>query len=112
MAIRERRTEIAVLKTLGFSSGRVMGLVVAEALLLGLLGGVVGIGGSKAIMWTLTNTPGVRDMLTGVGLSTIDLQPIVAALGFAVSLFLGFAAGFMPAWNAYRARITDMLRTV
>ena len=39
MAVRERRTEIAVLKTLGFSSGRVMGLVVAEALLLGVLGG-------------------------------------------------------------------------
>jgi putative ABC transport system permease protein len=112
MAIRERRTEIAVLKTLGFSSGRVMGLVVAEALVLGLLGGLLGIGGSKAIMWTLTNTPGVRDMLAGVGLSTVDLQPVVAALGFAVSLFLGFAAGFMPAWNAYRARITDMLRTV
>jgi putative ABC transport system permease protein len=112
MAIRERRTEIAVLKTLGFSSGRVMGLIVAEALLLGLLGGLLGIGGSKAIMWTLTNTPGIRDMLIGVGLSSLDLQPVVAILGFAVALFLGFAAGFMPAWNAYRARITDMLRTV
>ena len=34
MAVRERRTEIAVLKTLGFRGGQVMGLVVAEALLM------------------------------------------------------------------------------
>ena len=42
MAVRERRTEIAVLKTLGFSSAQVMGLVVAEAVFLGFLGGVSG----------------------------------------------------------------------
>jgi len=33
-------------------------------------------------------------------------------LGFGVALFLGFAAGIVPALGAYRARITDMLRTV
>jgi putative ABC transport system permease protein len=112
MAIRERRTEIAVLKTLGFSSGRVMGLVVAEALTLGVLGGALGIGGSKGIMWLLTSTPGVKDMLAGLGLSEIDLVPLVAAVGFGVALVLGLAAGFMPALSAYRARITEMLRTV
>jgi len=112
MAVRERRTEIGVLKTLGFSSGQVMGLVVAEALLLGLLGGAVGIGGSQALLWMLANTPGIRDMIANVGLTELRLQPIVAAMGFAVALFLGFAAGFVPALGAYRARITDALRTV
>jgi ABC-type antimicrobial peptide transport system permease subunit len=33
-------------------------------------------------------------------------------MGFAVALFLGLAAGFMPAYQAYRSKITDMLRTV
>jgi putative ABC transport system permease protein len=112
MAVRERRTEIAVLKTLGFKSSQVMGLVVAEALMLGLLGGLLGIGGSKGIMWMLTNAPGIKDALAGIGLTSLNLQPLVAALGFAVALFLGFAAGFAPALSAYRARITDMLRTV
>ncbi len=112
MAVRERRTEIAVLKTLGFSSGRVMGLVVAEALLLGVLGGALGIGGSQGIMWLLTHAPGIKDALAGIGLTDLRLQPFVAVLGFAVALFLGFAAGFVPALGAYRARITDMLRTV
>jgi len=112
MAVRERRTEIAVLKTLGFSSARVMALLVAEALLLGVLGGALGIGGSRGIMWMLTNTPGIKDALAGIGLSELHLQPMVAALGFGVALLLGFAAGLVPALNAYRARITDMLRTV
>jgi putative ABC transport system permease protein len=112
MAVRERRTEIAVLKTLGFSSGLVMCLIVAEAVLLGVLGGALGIGGSKAIMWLLTNAPGIKDALAGIGLSSLNLKLPVAAIGFAVALFLGLAAGFVPAWGAYRAKITEMLRTV
>jgi putative ABC transport system permease protein len=112
MAVRERRTEIAVLKTLGFSSGRVMGLIVAEAVFLGALGGALGIGGSRALMWLLTTLPVIKDMLAGMGLSELNLQPAVAAVGFAVALFLGLAAGIIPAYNAYRSRITDMLRTV
>jgi putative ABC transport system permease protein len=111
MAVRERRTEIAVLKTLGFSSGRVMGLIVAEAIFLGALGGALGIGGSKGLIWLLTNAPGISDMLAGFGLSELNLQPAVAAVGFSVALVLGFAAGFVPAFSAYRAKITDMLRT-
>jgi len=112
MAVRERRTEIGVLKTLGFSSGLVMALIVAEALLLGALGGAVGIGGSQALIFMLTSAPGIKDVLAGVGLSSLALKPPIAALGFAVALFLGFAAGFVPATNAYRSKITDMLRTV
>jgi putative ABC transport system permease protein len=112
MAVRERRTEIAVLKTLGFSSSRVMGLIVAEALALGVLGGLIGTGGSQLIMYLLTHTPGVADMLMTIGLSSLTLKPGIAALGFLVALFLGFAAGFVPAYGAYRSKITDMLRTV
>jgi putative ABC transport system permease protein len=112
MAVRERRTEIAVLKTLGFPSAQVMGLVVAEAVALGVLGGALGIGGSQGLMWVLSNTPGIRDALAGIGLSGLALKPTVAAVGFVVAIFLGFAAGFVPALSAYRSRITDMLRTV
>jgi putative ABC transport system permease protein len=110
MAVRERRTEVAVLKTLGFTSARVMGLILAEAVLLAVLGGGAGTLGSKALMWTLTNMPGISEMLAGIGLNSLSLRPQVAAIGFAVALFLGAAAGFLPAWGAYRAKITDMLR--
>ena len=112
IAVRERRKEIAVLKTLGFTSKLVMGLIVAESVLIGVLGGALGIGASQGLMWLLTHTPGIQDALAGLGLSSLSLRPLVAALGFANAVFLGFVAGFLPALNAYRARITDMLRTV
>jgi putative ABC transport system permease protein len=112
IAVRERRKEIGVLKTLGFRSGQVMGLIVAESLLIAAIGGALGIAGSRGIMWLLTHAPGIKDALAGVGLSEVSLQPLVAALGFAVAAFLGLAAGLLPALSAYRARITDMLRTV
>ncbi|HEV7502296.1 MAG TPA: FtsX-like permease family protein, partial [Vicinamibacteria bacterium] len=102
----------AVLKTLGFSSSQVMGLIVAEAIALGALGGGIGIAGSLGIMFMLTHAPGIGDMLAGIGLSELHLKPVIALLGFAVALGLGFAAGFAPALTAYRSRITDMLRTV
>jgi putative ABC transport system permease protein len=112
MAVRERRTEIAVLKTLGFGSAKVMGLIVAEAVFLGALGGGVGILASRGIIFLLTSTPGIKDMLAGMGLSSLTLPAPVAALGFSVALLLGLLAGFVPAFNAYRSKITDMLRTV
>jgi putative ABC transport system permease protein len=112
IAVRERRTEIGVLKTLGFTSRQVMGLVVAESVLIAVLGGAFGIGASQLIMWTLTHAPGIKDALAGIGLSELSLRPLVATLGFGNAVFLGLVAGFVPALNAYRARITDMLRTV
>ena len=63
-------------------------------------------------MYVLTHAPGIKDMLAGIGLSELHLKPVIAAMGFAVALGLGLAAGFVPAMNAYRSRITDMLRTV
>jgi putative ABC transport system permease protein len=112
IAVRERRTEIAVLKTLGFTSRQVMGLVVAESVLIGVMGGALGIGSAQGLLWVLTHAPGLRDALSGLGLSELTVRPLVAGLGFANAVFLGFVAGFLPALVAYRARITDMLRTV
>jgi putative ABC transport system permease protein len=110
MAVRERRNEIAVLKTLGFSSGLVMTLILAEALLLGILGGGLGVFLSRGMIKALPSLPFIGDAVRGF--PELGLSPQVAGLGFGVALFLGLAAGFVPAFLAYRARITEMLRQV
>jgi putative ABC transport system permease protein len=110
MAVRERRTEIAVLKTLGFSSGLVMALILVEALTLGILGGGLGILVSAGLLKILPNLPVIGNLVQG--LAHFVLSPQVAILGLVVALFLGLAAGFVPAFLAYRARITEMLRQV
>jgi putative ABC transport system permease protein len=110
MAVRERRTEIAVLKTLGFTSRQVLGLVLAEAFTIGALGGAIGLGLSVLIIRAMTRAPGVSGFINGF--PNFGLHWSVTSQGLAIALLLGLLAGLMPAVSAYRARITEMLRQV
>jgi len=110
IAVRERRQEIAVLKTLGFSSGLVMTLIISEALLLGLTGGLIGILLSRAMISVLVNFPFIGDVLRGF--PSLGLSPQIASFGLGIALLLGLLAGFFPALLAYRSRITEALRQV
>lgn len=108
MAVRERRNEIAVLKTLGFSSGRVMGLILAEALILATTAGALGVGLASAIVSNLAKVP-ILGAIVG-NFPPLVLSPQLAAIMFSSAMLLGLAAGFLPAWTAYRAKIVDTLR--
>src|SRR5208283_1250949 len=110
IAVRERQQEIAVLKTLGFSSALVMTLILSEALLLGLMGGLLGILFARGIIAVLVNVPFLGDILRGF--PGLGLSPQIAALGVGMALLLGLLAGFIPSILAYRARITEALRQV
>src|SRR5271167_4607855 len=63
IAVRERQQEIAVLKTLGFSSGLVMTLILSEALLIGALGGAVGLLISAGALHVLPQVPFLGDIV-------------------------------------------------
>ena len=110
MAVRERRTEIAVLKTLGFSGRLVLGLVLAEALALGVLGGGVGLLLGWVSLKGLQEAPMLGTVLAFY--PNVGLTPLVAALGMGLALVLALAAGLVPAVAAYRGRVTEMLRQV
>jgi putative ABC transport system permease protein len=110
MAVRERRREIGVLKTLGFDSRLVMALILAEALVLGVLGGAVGLGLGAVMIRVLPSLPAIGDAVRAF--PNLGLRPEIAALGFGIALVIGLLAGLLPAFTAYRARITEALRTV
>src|ERR1022692_5190962 len=110
IAVRERQQEIGVLKTLGFPSGLVMTLIISEALLLGLMGGLIGVGVSRLGLWVLVRAPFIGDVLRGF--PGLGLSPQIVSFGIGIALLLGLLAGFIPAVMAYRARITDALRQV
>ena len=69
-SIRERIPELGILKTLGFSDGKVTALVLAEALLLLVLGGALGMGAAVASMPTLNGATGGRFPPLFVGAET------------------------------------------
>ena len=101
-SIRERTNELAVLKTLGFSNSLVLSLVLAESIMLAVIGGGAGL----LIGWVLI----LQGDPTGGLLPGFFIAPRDLALGVAFVLLLGATAGAMPAFQAMRLRIVDALR--
>jgi putative ABC transport system permease protein len=101
-SIRERTSELAVLKTLGFSAGSILTLVIAESLLIATLGGGLGLG--LAWLFVQQGDP------TGGLLPIFVLPPRDVIIGVALMVLMGLLAGMAPAIGAMRLRITDALR--
>ena len=101
-SIRERIPELAILKTLGFSDGKVTALVLAEAVLLLVLGGGIGMGAAVAAMPALNASTGGRFPPLFVGVETWLLAAAVAAL-------VALCIGLPPALRANRLKIVDAL---
>ena len=97
MSVRERTREIGVLKSLGFSASRILRLVLGEAVLLALIGGLSGLG------WAGLFILSVRDSVAGLVPQTIS--PDVAFTGLALMLGFGIVTGLIPALNAMRLRV-------
>jgi putative ABC transport system permease protein len=101
-AVRERTSELAVLKTLGFSDGLVLTLVLLESCAIAIIGGAIGLG----LAWLLTQGGDpTNGMLPAFYLPTADL-----GRGALLALGLGVVAGIMPGMQAMRLRIVDALR--
>jgi putative ABC transport system permease protein len=102
LSVRERTREIGVLKTLGFSGGRILRLVLGESILLALIGGLPGLG--LAVLFILL----VRDSLTGL-LPHLNVAPQIMLAGVALMLVLGVVTGLIPALAAMRLKIASAL---
>ncbi|HXU45975.1 MAG TPA: FtsX-like permease family protein [Thermoanaerobaculia bacterium] len=103
-SVRERISELAVLKTLGFPNGLVMALVLGESCLIAILGGGLGL---LLGSWLVS----LGDP-TGGALPIFYFPARQVALGAALVLLLGLLTGALPAVQALRLRIVDALRRV
>jgi putative ABC transport system permease protein len=101
-SVRERTSELAVLKTLGFADGAILVLVLAESLFIVFVAGGLGLG----LAWLLVQ----QGDPTGGMLPVFRLPARDVMLGVGVMLGMGLLAGVMPAFAAMRLRITDALR--
>ncbi len=101
-SIRERIPELAVLKTLGFSDGKVTALVLAEAVLLLLIGGGIGMAAATGVL-PVVNTR------TGGRFPPLFVEGETWLLALALVLALALAVGLPPALRARRLRIVDAL---
>jgi len=101
-SVRERTSEVGVLKTLGFSNASILVLVLSESVLIAVIGGGLGLLTAWAFVQQGDPTGGMLPIFI---LPTRDV-----VLGGALVVGLGLLAGALPAMNAMNLKITDALR--
>jgi putative ABC transport system permease protein len=105
ISVRERTSELAVLKAIGFSGRTVLFFVLSESLVIALIGGLVGLGLALLVVPVLTRA------LSGM-LPPLILAPSLLGFGLATALVVGIASGLLPGIGAMRLRIVNALRRV
>jgi len=101
-SVRERTSELAVLKTLGFADSKILLLVLSESLIITVGGGGLGLLAAWGVVQMGDPTGGLLPLFT--------LPPSNIAVGVGLMILMGFVAGIMPAMAAMRLKITEALR--
>jgi putative ABC transport system permease protein len=110
MGVRERRTELAVLRALGFRRWQVVLMIVTEGMGLGLFSGLLGL----ALSFPLVELMFGRFVEENFGgfIPYFRIAPATYALAAGLALLLGAVAATIPAWGTWRMSVTDALRKV
>ena len=106
MSIRERRGEIAIMRSIGFRSGTILGLLLGESLIIGLVGGILGCASAYFILKVFAvGSP-------AIGITNLRMPPIVIVEALAAAFLIGLLSAWFPARSAARQNIVDALRLV
>jgi putative ABC transport system permease protein len=106
MSLRERTREIALFKAIGFPQGTILGLFLAEAVAIGLLGGIMGAGGAKLLFATVD----FSKLVPGLGWLYVPWSTTL--WGIALATGIGFVSGIIPAYRAANLSVIEGLRKV
>ncbi|MBE9474794.1 MAG: ABC transporter permease, partial [Chloroflexi bacterium] len=104
MSVIERTREIGVLRATGWSSRRILGMIMSESLLVSFLGGLVGVLLGWLVLLAFSNVVGF------FGASTTNIHPGILFQAFTTVLVLGLVGGSYPAWRASRLQPVEALR--
>jgi len=105
ISVRERTSELAVFKAIGYSDRFILFFVLAESLVIALIGAAFGLGLAMLFI------PALGKSLNGM-LPAIVLSPEVLAYGIALAILAGVLAGLLPGIGAMRLRVVNALRRV
>ena len=104
MSVFERTREIGVLRALGWRSGRVLRMILGEAFVLSLCGGLLGNALGVAMIWAVNQLPALAGFMDNAYSPALFVQAMV------IALFLGAAGGLYPAWRAARLQPVEAMR--
>ena len=107
-SVASRTNEIGTLRALGFSRAAILSAFLGEALLLGLIGGIVGLAAASVMQALSISTTNFQTFAEIAFSFTLTPGIVIASLTFALAM--GFIGGFLPAARAARMKIVDALR--
>lgn len=105
ISVRERTSELAVFKAIGYSDRTILFFVLAESLVIALIGGLLG------LLLAEVAVPALAKALNGL-LPALILAPSILALGLVVAIAVGLISGLLPGIMAMRMRVVNALRRV
>ena len=105
ISVRERTSELAVFKAIGFSDRAVLFFVLAESLVIALIGGLLG------LALAMLAVPALAKALNGL-LPSLVLAPAILGFGLVVAIAVGIISGLLPGITAMRMRVVTALRRV
>lgn len=111
IGVRERRAEMAVMKVLGFQPWQVMGMVVSEAVLVGVFGGML----STWCVYFLPKLISAGTRATGVKFAFFDnfKSPAeILLLGPLLGIAVGLIGSVLPSWNARKVKVSEVFAQV
>jgi putative ABC transport system permease protein len=108
MSIRERRNEIAVMRSMGFRSPLILRLLVAESVVTALAGCLLGCGAAFALLKVFSVTSDVLGPFVGA----VQIPPAVLLQTLIAAILIGLLSSYVPARSAVRRNIVDALRMV
>lgn len=108
MSIRERRPEIAVMRAMGFTSRTILASLLAEGLVMGVIGAAAGCALAVAVL----RVAALGSAALGPLAFALHLPPSVMAETLVAGAAMGLGAAFIPGVNAARASIVETLRAV
>ena len=111
IGVRERWTEMAVLKVLGFQPWMVMAMIVSESVLIGLFGGMLSTWSVyflPVVIRSVTKTLGIKFAFFDTFNSPMEIVIYGPLLGIAV----GVIGAAMPSWNARKVKVSEVFAQV
>lgn len=105
MAVRERVKEVGILKTIGFTNGKIFSLLLGESMMISFFAGIIGLSLTVLLCGFLRGTPS-----TFADMSRLSTPPWILFTTLAIALLIGLVSATIPAWSAARRSIVDAMR--
>ena len=110
MFIYEKMNDIAILKATGFSGSDVQKIFISQALIIGIIGGIIGLIMGFGLSVIISNTPFETEALPTIKTFPVNFNPLYYVIGIVFAILSTFLAGYLPAQRAKGIDPVDIIR--